>query len=208
VRVGYTVIEETGRPSPSFNRTVDFQPGAVRVIEYAIYWDWDIQHLYELEHAWVHLDEEGEVVFVEASGHGGLRTMWPVEEMIGGTRPLLFSAPGKHAFYQTGMVFEFPPVRNGYLRANTENAGSMGLLITPLFQGKISKTPEDDARVAAWLKKRAFQPTFQFNLRKGIDPELLHPWDEVEPWIIDRVQMWRDRLAQEAEGDSPAAAQP
>src|SRR5690606_38814 len=67
-RVGCTVIDRPG-PSPSFPRVFRPLPGE-RIIEYAIYWDWDIGHHYELEHAWVFLDANERVRKVEASWHG------------------------------------------------------------------------------------------------------------------------------------------
>ena len=48
-KVGITVLVEP-RQSPSAELATTFGPGVARVIEYAIWWDWDIQHLYELEH--------------------------------------------------------------------------------------------------------------------------------------------------------------
>ena len=44
---GYSVILQCG-PSPSFPRTIEVEPGG-QVVEYAIWWDWDIVHLYELK---------------------------------------------------------------------------------------------------------------------------------------------------------------
>ena len=64
---GYTLFRQSG-PSPSFRQgfAVDLappgHPPARLAIEYAIWWDWDIGHLYELEHVWVYVDEGGRVV--------------------------------------------------------------------------------------------------------------------------------------------------
>jgi hypothetical protein len=44
---------------------------AAFVVEYAIWWDWDIQHLYELEHAWSYVGADGRLLYAEASWHGG-----------------------------------------------------------------------------------------------------------------------------------------
>ena len=43
---------------------------AAAIVEYALWTDWDIQHLYELEHACGVLDAEGELVHAEGSWHG------------------------------------------------------------------------------------------------------------------------------------------
>src|SRR6476659_1354011 len=71
---GYTLFRADA-PSPSFPREITLgatdHPPAELVIEYAIWWDWDIQHLYELEHAWVYLDAARQVINAEASWPGG-----------------------------------------------------------------------------------------------------------------------------------------
>ena len=65
--VGYTVFREAAK-SPSSKFPIDPEGGIA--IEYAIWWDWDIQHLYELEHVWVYLDADENLLKVEASAHG------------------------------------------------------------------------------------------------------------------------------------------
>ena len=56
--IGYTVFRETCK-SLSFPREITITAETPIVIEYAVWWDWDIEHLYELEHIWVLLDENG-----------------------------------------------------------------------------------------------------------------------------------------------------
>ena len=73
-KVGVTVLDAPGQ-SPSAPLAVTFEPGVKKVIEYAIWWDWDIQHLYELEHIWLKLDASDAVVGVDASAHGKLYPM-------------------------------------------------------------------------------------------------------------------------------------
>ena len=55
--------------SPSCRRIIQAPPEGM-AIEYAFYYDFDIQHLYDLEHAFVYLDREGQIVGVESSFHG------------------------------------------------------------------------------------------------------------------------------------------
>lgn len=59
---GYTVFRDR-EPSPSFPKlTLDpSELGAAYIIEYAVYYDYDIQHLYDLEHVWVAVDQAGTV---------------------------------------------------------------------------------------------------------------------------------------------------
>ena len=49
--VGYSIFLETTE-SKSFNRTIEVDADTHFVIEYAIYWNFDIGHLYEMEHVW------------------------------------------------------------------------------------------------------------------------------------------------------------
>ena len=59
------------RPSPSFRREILLNTEDIKyVIEYAIYWDFDIQHLFELEHVWVYVDHTDRIADCEASFHG------------------------------------------------------------------------------------------------------------------------------------------
>jgi hypothetical protein len=55
---GYTIFKNYNE-SLSFPRQIELHkmghPEAAFAIEYAIWWDWDIQHLYELEHIWVYI---------------------------------------------------------------------------------------------------------------------------------------------------------
>ena len=82
------------------------QPPAALAIEYAIWWDWDIGHLYELEHAWVYVDAAGRVVRAEASWHGGQHDMRLDGRLaLDGDHVVLFSEPGKHAFAPTPAWF-------------------------------------------------------------------------------------------------------
>jgi phosphoglycolate phosphatase-like HAD superfamily hydrolase len=69
---GWTLFRAPGKsPSSKF----EIEPAGALVLEYAIYYDWDIGHLYDLEHVWVHVGEDGSVIKVEASSHGGRKLM-------------------------------------------------------------------------------------------------------------------------------------
>ena len=68
--IGYTVFTENLR-SDSFPKRVigaDWERTAC-VIEYEIWFDYDIQHLYELEHVWIYLGKDGSVDTRESTLH-------------------------------------------------------------------------------------------------------------------------------------------
>ncbi len=187
--VGYTVFRESG-PSPSFPRQIELEgsPKAALAIEYAIWWDWDIQHLYELEHIWVYLDNEGQVIRAEASWHGDYNDM-AVEGLLPltGDRLTLFSEPGKHAFAPVRDWLRNPKTQKGCSRF----AGAGGVWVTPIFKGLIDvKTPQADRLVHTYLEKYAFEPDMEFTQLYPIPPESLVPWPALFEWIPGRVA-WR-----------------
>jgi hypothetical protein len=190
-RVGYTVLQEPADSPVDPRRGLTGPtplrfdlPGLEAILEYSIWWDWDIQHLYELEAAWVYRAAGG-VLMVEASWHGRFHEM-AVDGAppLRGQRPVLFSQPGKHAFAPEPSWFE---PRERYIEPCRDTPGSMGLLVTPLFEGRISKGPGDDARAAAYLRARAFTPSFVFDREFAVGPEHLCPWPELQAWIPGRV---------------------
>lgn len=190
VRIGYTVFQNSGK-SPSFPREIKLSQDEI-AIEYAIYWDWDIQHLYELEHVWVYI-KNGKITRVEASWHGSYKDMKGAK--ISGTHPILYSQPGKHAFAPSPSWFQ--PLFFKYLifiAPCKDNAGSGGILIKNMFYGLISKTSEDDKLVENYLRKFAFTPTFNFTKEFIADKEMYIPWKDLFEEIPKRVKSWIEKL--------------
>ncbi|RME41977.1 MAG: hypothetical protein D6791_18905 [Chloroflexi bacterium] len=200
--VGYTIFREDAA-SPSFPRAVILKPEGERpaelAIEYAIWWDWDIGHLYELEHVWVFVDGRGEVVRVEASWHGGCHSMANGGALaLEGTHPHVFSEPGKHAFAAAAEWYE--ERRRRYQGRESERlAGAGGVWVTPLFAGRLSalRTPPANTLVRTYLQRYRFRPVWDFARRFDIAAELLVPWTALEAWIPLRVAWWVDSLRRE-----------
>ncbi len=194
--VGYTIFRESA-DSASFPRRIELnttKSPATVAIEYAIWWDWDIQHLYELEHVWVYLDDKGNVIQAEASWHGGYSDM-----AINGTLPLtgnrltIFSEPGKHAFAPCQDRLQTYAEKTQ--KACTRYAGSGGVWITPLFQDIIdAKTPTADRLVHTYLERHAFQPSMDFTRIFSIPANILVPWSALFKWIPNRIAWWVSEL--------------
>lgn len=193
VAAGYTIFDREGE-SQSFGkpRPIDWTSAgypAVRAIEYALWWDWDIGHLYELEHTWTYVGERGEVVAVEASWHG----MFGESQIDGApvvlkTHPILLAQPGKHAM--AASIAPFEEIREWAEREAGPEAGKDGVLETALFRGKMPKTPANDVRVKEYLIKKAFTPAWKFTKRFPITRSMLLPWKVMEEWIPVRVGWW------------------
>ncbi len=198
---GYTVFRSNA-PSPSFPRQIDLstsgQPTAALVIEYAIWWDWDIGHLYELEHVWVYIGAAGELLRVEASWHGGMHPMERAGgfERQGSDHPVVYSEPGKHAFAPEPNWFTRH--RAPHERSDTGAlAGMGGLLVTPLFEGLIDRSAYADTLARTYLARHAFTPSMKFDQRFRFTAEQLVPWPALLRWIPERMAWWIERLEQE-----------
>ncbi len=192
--VGYTVFREAGR-SPSFPREIELAPQVTTVIEYAVWWDWDIGHLYELEHIWVHLDQHENVVAGEASWHGGHNAMIdengqvPIED----GRLTVHSEPGKHAFAPSPQrLLERAPRTT--LSCGV-NAGTMGVHVTPLFKGIIAdRTPPNNRLVHTFLERHVFAPSYDFSTVFALESITHVPWERLFKWIPGRITWWLGQL--------------
>jgi len=174
IRIGCTIFTGPG-PSPSFRREILFDTGNIKyVIEYAIYWDFDIQHLYELEHVWVYVAHDGQVADCEASFHGKylkglLKDRSNIEDE---THVRLYSQPGKHAFSPIVQLFELIPDLE---TATYEKAGRDGLLITSVLEGRYKTDEYINSAVREYLKKYRFRPSMKF-MRYRFSDDIFKDW--------------------------------
>jgi glycerophosphoryl diester phosphodiesterase len=199
---GYTIFDRDG-PSPSFaaGKEIVLAPpdklAATRAIEYAIWWDWDIGHLYELEHVWVFIDRQGQVVGAEASWHGEWRDVGLGDHLpLQSDRVVLYSEPGKHAFAPTPDWFrerwqDHVRTETGFL------AGVGGVLVARYFESEIEKSPLNDRLVHTYLSGHGFEPSWQFDTVFAFEPHTLVPWPALQEWIPHRVNHWLQRLRTE-----------
>lgn len=163
-------------------------PAGGAVVEYAIWHDWDIQHLYDLEHVWVHVDASGDVVRVEGTMHG-LRvcsdTGNGLPEMRG-TRPVLYSEPGKHAIWAQARPMPFIAGEMICTCCGSE-AGAEGIHLGNSFaeSGAFGASPSDIRLARLALRRAAFKPSFEFS--PDTDAELV-PYTSLAAWIPVRMK--------------------
>lgn len=192
--VGYSVFRESA-PSPSFPRQIRLGEGIECAIEYAIWWDWDIQHLYELEHIWVYIGEDDKLLAAEASWHGDYHVMLDADNPLplDNGRLALVSEPGKHAFARS-------PEDLLQRRAKTiagcgAGAGRMGVHVTPLFAGIITaRKPLANRLAHGYLESQRFLPSFDFSSRFDLRDAIILPWRNLYAWIPRRVEQCIERL--------------
>ena len=186
-RVGYTVFRTEKRSDSFPKRTVTPDAGGF-VVEYAFFWDYDIQHMYDLEHIWVYAAADGHITRAEGSFHGKYLTLWepdlPFALPPEGTHVHAFCQPGKHAFLPDGQLFRLIP---GWRECCRENAGGPVEVGNP-FHGAYHPTPEDDARSAAYIRSTlTFVPVLVFSGGPSVPVQLLLPWEKLKAWIPGRI---------------------
>ena len=190
--VGYTFFYADD-DSPSFPRRIELagpnRPPAAFAIEYAIWWDWDIQHLYELEHMWTYVGGSGDVVYAEASWHGGFApaVLGDGRVPLHDSHPVVYSQPGKHAFVP--LPEPLLEIRRKTAQSCGAKAGSDGLLVTSIFKGILDplKTPQADALANAYLKAHAFKPASLWDKEVLITRDILVPWPVLFAWVPARI---------------------
>jgi len=195
IRAGITVFREDG-PSTSFNRQISLDTDKhACVIEYAIYWDYDIQHVYDLEHVWVYVGHNGEVVSCEASFHGRrLLGLNRDRSNLAGRRVRLYVQPGKHAMSPfEDALHLLPDLTSSCL----EEAGIGGLLEPEMFAGEFrTGAPADvDGLAERHLRDFGFRPRFEF-LPWEWPADAFIPWEALREEIPLRI---RSLIAQIAE---------
>lgn len=194
VAFGYSVFRCAG-PSPSSKFLVE--PAGAVTVEYAIYYDWDIGHLYDLEHVWVHADAEGTIIRVEASAHGGRRVM----DAGGGNaefrdgRPVVYVEAGKHAHWATPELITRADRQKLCVECGLA-AGFEGVHLGNPFAERGDYRPGSEDHRLARLKMRhdSFKPSHRY--LPMTEPVPLMPWAELQAAIPRRVADEMARLRQ------------
>ncbi len=197
--VGYSIHERDG-PAASFTHPVRLR-GATRAVEYAIWWDWDIQHLCEMEHVWVYLDGNSQPVRVESSTQGCVGEMWREGRCLplNSDRVTLFCGPGKHAFAAS-------PERlcsncAAISKYCSDGAGANGMRVPNLPGGIIDEPTVYDRHLARnFLKNQSFFPSFSFGKVFDLRNVPIMPWNELRASIPGRVRAEFARLREQAKG--------
>lgn len=201
---GYTIFRADAASS-SMHRQIQLRtpehPDAALAIEYAIWWDWEIGHLYELEHVWVYVDQEGRPVGCEASWHGRFHTMREDEGLTWeGEHPVIFSEPGKHAFAPSPEWYR--PHHEPRRTPTNALAGCNGLIEPDIFKGVFTRNALVDTLVRTYLTPYAFDPAWDFSRYFRFESKQLVPWPALQSWIPGQVERYIEQLQREIDPQS------
>ncbi len=185
-KVGFTEYQVDGCKSDSFNRSFDMQnfAGAVKVLEYAYYLDYDIQHLYDLEHIWVYVNKAGDVVGAEGSYHGrflnAMNRTFGEASVQHGKKIVMYSQPGKHAMLSDPkLMYLYSELYESCDRL----AGIHGLDAPDRFLEGINITPSENQKVVDYIREKfCFVPSMEFE-EVTIPEEDYMEWDELAGMI-------------------------
>ncbi len=192
--VGYTVFRETGKSVSFPGRMVEVPDEAAFTVEYAYYFDYDIEHMYDLEHIWVTVGKDGEALSAEASFHGKYLVLL-VPGLYGSIPPSgrhvhAFCQPGTHAFLPAGHLFRIVPRCHACC---LQEAGGPVLIGNPFSAAHsptgrelFTPTAGDNARSRRYIRENlTFRPTLRF-AEKTLEKEIYMPWQE----LFERIPGW------------------
>ncbi len=183
--LGCTAFTEK-QPSQSFPKWAPdpAAEGAEIILEYAVYFDYDIQHLYDLEHIWVGVDAQGKVNACWCSFHGMRLLASGVPGFrLEGEHPVLYSQPGKHAMLPNPELFGLHP---DFRTACGPGAGG-GLLVPAMFADVMASTQQLDEKIRCHIRQSyAFTPSLEFQ-REILVPEQFISWPELKQRIPQLV---------------------
>lgn len=186
-KIGYHVYTKDG-PSVSFRRNIVFDnisSDTDMAIEYAYYYDYDIQHLYDLEHIWIYLNTKGMITGVEGSFHGKyLNSILQKEGLpqMHGRHTVMYAQPGKHAMLPSPELFHLYPELQA---ACTKLAGINGLDAPARFQDRISLAEAENQKVAEYIRKHfSFEPSMHF-IQTVLTEDQYMSWEQLADRIPD-----------------------
>lgn len=197
--IGCTIFTKTKRSDSFPKREICVDADTKCVIEYAIWFDYDIQHLYELEHVWVYVGNDMRVRKVEGSFHGkylnveDLDTQKP--NLVNATHPLVYLQPGKHAVLADARLVRLVPE---WKESCMEKAGEDGVACHEMFSGKIPKVEDAlQEKVRQYIKETySFEPSLVF---KPFTPtrDLFMSWEELKQSIPQRIMTQLEYIKQQ-----------
>jgi hypothetical protein len=173
---------------------------AARVLEYALYYYTDIQHVYEMEHCWMYLDGNDQLIGAKGTRHGVYMTLYPNAKSIKYHKehPILYVSPGKHEMGSDVSMFNFQILD----AACSIGAGRVGVYrfyfapreeLLPIAKLKIRKKIDKLYIIQQFQKKYAFHPALHWKKCRIMTPYLA-PWEVLAKKVPQYVYEFLDQL--------------
>ena len=211
--VGYTVFHETADSRSFPGRRISVPENGMCTVEYACFFDYDIEHMYDLEHVFVFVGKDGHILDAQGSFHGKVMNLL-VDGLPGVLAPEddhvhVFCQPGKHAMLAAGCLSRLYPAWD----TCCIRAGGPVLIGNPFSKawsptGKdlFIPTEADDLNSSRYLLEYlSFTPSLDFSKIVENLADYLVPWQElyvkIPEWIRTECQRLAAFFAEESSED-------
>lgn len=182
--VGCSIFKEPEYTLSFRNWKIDpAEYGAAFVIEYAVYFDYDIQHLYDLEHIWAAVGADGSLVDCWSSFHGLRAHAWAMPDFRReGTHPVLYCQPGKHAFMPDPTLF----LLHSQFKVCCNKTAGGGMLVPWMLENRMHTSPDLNMKIKAYMRKHyLFEPALKYE-QVDLPDEAFIPVEE----LLEKIPVW------------------
>lgn len=160
---------------------------ATRVLEYAVFYESDIGHIYDLEHVWVYLDGKNQIIGIKATRHGMISVQYPTPASIRYYKghPIMFVSPGKHSYYTNPSQMQKKYLSHACNRPCTSIL-DIHFFFRPEWDMIKKHYPGKNTIKIAYQNHYCFEPSFRFT--KYMIPHsgygsIFTPWSDLEKEI-------------------------
>lgn len=180
VRIGVTAFDEAAQ-SPSSKFQISLKGDVC--YEFAIFWDYDIGHVFDLEHIWVHVQNDA-VIAVEATFHGSRQD---IDLSLQGGRPRVWCEAGKHAHFRN--VTQRDAMKEATRFMCGKQAGFEGVHTGNRFAESFGEITEHDHRIAKlFLERLQFTPVGGRELECDLADVPAMDWADMPNFITERMK--------------------
>lgn len=147
------------------------------ILEGAVWWDWDIQHVGDLEYVWVVYEKStGKPAACYATASGKVRLMH-----LNAGPYVLYCEPGKHG--HASSAADFNVSNEDILHMCNSLAEGDNNALSP----RVTLSDKDKEKVAEHLRSKFFDPTFNFSDSISLRTVQATTWESLQSFIPTRI---------------------
>jgi len=192
LKIGYTLYSAKEFcdyfTSNTFSRTLFFMKeltglneDTAHIIEYSLWYDCDIEHLWELEHLWIYLDKKLNTIKLEGSRHANIVEL-DIDKKI-------YIEPGKHGHFQGPVTPRLKALSTHICTHPGNNKLDFGVIKAPdfaEFRDTLEKTHRSrdlQNKAQEYITKYRFTPSFTFDKKFAPPNSMLLPWKTFKEYV-------------------------